>query len=187
MERFNDLYGNCAQPIFSLIRICHLATAHLPIIYLVRIEQLFRHCESSKYLITVQRKILWQLQIAYLEIFRRFMCLLRKSPIFLLLRIIQTFCYCASPKYLLMQIEKIISTQEILCIFGYCEYKNFMTTSNRLFGNISTIYMVFAQSPIFRLLLFYFFLLRTYQLFIYRKSSNYFNTAKRLNIWLLWI
>ena len=81
LERFNDLYGYSAQPIFPLIHICHLATAHLPIIYLVQIEQLFRYCESPKYLITVQRKILWQHQIAYLEIFRRFICLLRKSPI----------------------------------------------------------------------------------------------------------
>jgi len=47
-----------------------------------------------------------------------------------------------------------------------------MTTSNRLFGNISTIYMATAQSPIF-------WLLRIVQLFSYCASPNYISTANR--------
>ena len=53
-----------------------------------------------------------------------------------------------------------------------------MTNSNRLFGNVSTIYMATVQSPIF-------WLMRISQLFIYCKSTNYFTTGNRLNISLL--
>ena len=41
------------SPIFWLMRIYHFATAHLPVIYQVQIDQLFHHCKSCKYLITV--------------------------------------------------------------------------------------------------------------------------------------
>ena len=44
----------------------YFATAHLPIIYLLQIDQLFHHWKLSKYLITEHRKISWQLQITYL-------------------------------------------------------------------------------------------------------------------------
>jgi len=47
-----------------------------------------------------------------------------------------------------------------------------MTTSNRLFRNISTIYMATAQSPIF-------WLLRMVQLFCYCASPNYLSTANQ--------
>jgi len=50
-----------------------------------------------------------------------------------------------------------------------------MTTSNRLFGNISNIYKATAQSPIF-------WLLRIIQLFSYCTSPNYLSTANRQNI-----
>ena len=64
---------------FWLLRIYHLVTAHLLIIYLLQIDQLFHHWKSSKYLITLHWKILWQLHIAYLETIRRFISLLRKA------------------------------------------------------------------------------------------------------------
>jgi hypothetical protein len=93
--------------IFWLLRIYHFANAHLPIIYLLQIDQLFYQWKSSKYLITVHRKIVWQLLIEYLEIFRRFIWLLRKA---------QFFGYCASynhfatshlPNICLLQIDKL--------------------------------------------------------------------------------
>ena len=70
------------------------------------IDQLFHHCKSSKYSITVHRKNVWQHQIAYLEIFRRFLWLLFKYLflgycvcIILLLRISHLFMYCKSANY----------------------------------------------------------------------------------------
>ena len=59
-----------------------------------------------------------------------------------------------------------------------------MTNSNCLFGNISTFYMASAQSLIFWLLRII-FPLHISQLFVYRKSTNYFTTGNRLNISLL--
>jgi len=38
---------------FRLLGICHLATAHLPIIYLLQIDELFHHWKSPNYLITL--------------------------------------------------------------------------------------------------------------------------------------
>ena len=115
MTTSNRLFGNVStiymataqSPIFWLTRIYHFATAHLPLIYLVQIDQLFHHCKSSKYLITVHRKIVCQFQIAYLEIFLRFIWLLRKT---------QFFGYCASynhfatshlPNICLLQIDQL--------------------------------------------------------------------------------
>ena len=62
-----------------------------------------------------------------------------------------------------------------------------MTTSNRLFGNILKLYMATAQSPNFGYWASIILLLRISQLFIYCKSTNYFTTGNRLNIWLLCI
>ena len=83
--------GYCASIIFllrmSLLFICF------------QIEQLFQHFKSYKHLITMYRKSLLQLQIAYFEIFGRFIWLLRKSPIFLVLSNSQLFMYCKSTSY----------------------------------------------------------------------------------------
>ena len=115
MTTSNRLFGNVStiymataqSPIFWLMRIYHFATAHLPVISLVQIDQIFHYCKSSKCLITVHRKILWQFQIAYLEIFLRFIWLLLKA---------QFFSYCASynqfatshlPNICLLQIDKL--------------------------------------------------------------------------------
>ena len=57
----------------------YFSTANLPIICLLQIEQLFLHWKSSKYMFNLHRKIVWHLQIAYLETFRWFIWLLRKN------------------------------------------------------------------------------------------------------------
>ena len=76
--------------IFWLLRINHFATAHIPIIYLLQIDQLFHHWKSPTYLINLHWKIVWQLNIVYLETLRRFIRLLCKE---------QFFGYCASYNY----------------------------------------------------------------------------------------
>ena len=53
-----DLFPTAQKQNFWLLRIYHLATAHLPIIYLLQNDQFFHHCKSSKYLITLHSKIL---------------------------------------------------------------------------------------------------------------------------------
>ena len=148
-RNISTIYKATAQsPIFWLMRIYHFATAHLPVIYLVKIDQLFHHCKSSKYLITVHRKILWQFQIAYLEIFLRFIWLLRKAQflatahhtIILLLRISQIFVYCKSTIYFntgnlhiwLLYVEKFYDNfkspilKHINNLYGYCAKPIFM-------------------------------------------------------------
>ena len=80
---FDDLYGYCAKEQF-------LATAHHKIICLLQSDQLFQKLNSSKYLLTVHWRIVWLLQIAYSETFRRFIWLLRK---------VQFLVYCASHIY----------------------------------------------------------------------------------------
>jgi len=188
-------YISAQSETFSLLRIYHSASAHFPLIYLVQIDQLFHHWESSKYLITVHRRIVWKLQIAYLEIFRRFIWLLRKAQFFvtahhtiiLLLLISQIFVYCKSTNY--------FNTGNRLHIWLLC-IENCMTTSNRIFRNISTIYMATVKGPIFRLLRNYSFptanipilyLLQIEQLFQHWKSSKYFNILHWKTVWKLHI
>jgi len=173
--------------IFRLLHIYYFPTVNAPIIYLLQIEQLFQNCKWSKHLITVHREILWQLQIAYFEIFRRFIWLLRKA---------QFFGYCAS----------IILQLRISQLFIYCKTTNYFTTGNRLniwLLCIEKLYDNFTL-PIWK----YFddlygfwakpnflatahhkitFPLHISQLFVYSKSTNYFTTGNRLNIWLLCI
>jgi alanine dehydrogenase len=62
-----------------------------------------------------------------------------------------------------------------------------MTTSNHLFGNISTIYIATALSPIFRVLRIYHFATANLPNLIYCKSTNYFTTGNRLYNCLLCI
>ena len=110
-----------------------------------------------------------------------------QSTIFWLLRIIQSFCYFASPKYLSTANRQIISTLDIFYIFGYCTQKNCMTTSYRLFGNISTIYVATAQSQFLGYCASIILLLRISQLFKYCISTNYLTTGNRLHNCLLCI
>ena len=125
----------------------YFPTTDPPIIHLLQIDKIFHKSKSSKYLLTVHRKIVWQLQITYFEIYRRFIWLLHKAQCFgycasinLLLRISQLFMYCKSTNYLQtgIRLHNCLPCKE-----------NCMTTSNRLFGNISTIHMATAQSTIF--------------------------------------
>ena len=112
---FDDLYDYCAKPNF-------LSTAHHTIIFLLHISQLSVYCKSANYFTTGNRlniwllcikKIVWQLQIVYLETFRRFVWLLRKA---------QLFGYCAS----------IILLLRISLLFMYCKSANNFTTGNGL-------------------------------------------------------
>jgi hypothetical protein len=96
----------------------YFPTAHLPIVCLLQTDQLFHQWKTSKYLLNVHRNIVWQLQIAYYEIFRRFIWLQRKA---------QFFGYCAS----------IISLLRISQLFMYYKSTNYFTTTNRL--NISLL------------------------------------------------
>ena len=133
----------------------YFPTAHLQIICLLQIDQLFDQLKSSKYLLHVHRKIVWHLQIAYSETFRRFIWLLRKAQFLFLLCITQIFSYCASPNHSSTANRPIISPLEIVQIINYSAQTYCMTTSNCLFGNISTIYTATAKSQIFRLLRIY--------------------------------
>ena len=91
LRRKAQFFGYCAS-------YNYFPTAYLPIICLLQIDQLFHHRKSSKYLVNLHRKIVWQLQIVYLKTFQRFVWLLRKAQFFgncastiLLLRISQLF------------------------------------------------------------------------------------------------
>ena len=59
----------------------YFPTAHLLIICLLKIEQIFHHWKSSKYLVTLHRKIV-KLQIAYFVTFQRVIWVLRKAQFF---------------------------------------------------------------------------------------------------------
>ena len=119
--------------IFWLLRIYHLATAHHPNTYLLQIDQFFYHWKSSKYLITVHRKIVWQPQITYLETFRPFIWLLLKA---------QFLGYCAS----------IILLVHISQLFMYCKSTIYFTTGNRLHNCLLCIEKFYDnfKSPIWK-------------------------------------
>ena len=96
----------------------HFVTAYLSNICLLQIDKLFQHWKSSTYLVTVRRKIVGQLLIAYLETFRRFIWLLRKAQFLgysacfiLLLRISNNLCTAN---------RQIISRLEFVYIIVYC-------------------------------------------------------------------
>jgi hypothetical protein len=90
----------------------YFSSPHLSIICLPQIDQLFHHSKSSKYLVTVHWKVVWPLQIANLEIFRRFICLLLKTNFLASAQL--SFCYCASQCYLSTANRPIISPMEIV-------------------------------------------------------------------------
>jgi len=104
------------------MRIYHLATSHLPIIYLVQIDQLYHHCEWSKYLITVHRKIVWQLKITYLQIFRQFIWLLRKA---------QFFGYCAPYNHFATSHLPNICLQQTDKLLQHWKFSTYLVTVRR--------------------------------------------------------
>ena len=160
----------------------YFPNAILPIICLLHIDKLFHHSKSSIYFITAHRKNVWKLQIAYLEIFRRFIRRLHKAQflgyrasIILLLRISQLFTYCKWTNYFttgnrlniwLLCIGKLYDNfkspiwKHFEDLYGYCAKANFLATAQHTNNN----------------------LLRICQLFIYCKATNYFTTGNRLNI-----
>ena len=177
MTTSNRLFGNISKfhiataqsPIFRLMHISYFPTANVPIIYLLQSRQLFQHCKSSKHLITVHRKSLWQHQIDYLEIFGRFKWLLRKS---------QLFGYCAS-FILLLRISQL---------FIYCKSTSYFTTGNRLHNCLLCIEKLYYkfQSPIWKHINHLYsycakaqFLATAHLSFNYCASPNYLSTANR--------
>ena len=90
----------------------HFATSHLPNICLLQIDKLVQHWKST-YLVTVRRKIVRQLQIAYLK---------NISTIYMATAQSQFLGYCASIIFLL----------RISQLFKYCISTNYLTTGNRL-------------------------------------------------------
>ena len=165
------MYMATAQStIFWQLRIYHSATAHHQIIYLLQIDQLFHHCESSKYLITVHRKILWKLQIPYFIYINDFYCYCAKHNFLATAHL--SFSYCASPnysstanrkifhqlkssKYLLTVHRKIVLQLQIAYLersydlYGYCPKPNFFATAHLSFCFCaSPNYLSTAHRPI---------------------------------------
>jgi hypothetical protein len=136
-------------------------------------------------LVTVHRKIVCQLQIAYLEIFQRYIWLLRKAQflgywpiIIFVLRISQLFNNCQSTNYFI--------TGNRLNIWLHCIeklYENFTSPISKHFDYLCG----YCAKPIFRLLRIYYLAIAHLPIFYLLQSTNYFTTGDRLNIWLMCI
>jgi len=138
--------------IFRLLHNYHFATAHLTIIYILQIDQLFHLCKSSKYLITVHRKIVCKLQIAYLEIFRRLIWLLPK---------VQFFGYCASYNYFAAAHLPIICPLQIDQLFQHLKSsKHLFTVHTNIIWQLQIAY------------------LETFQRFVYCAKKNFWASAQ---------
>ena len=148
----------------------YFASAHLPIICLLQIDQLFHHWKSYKCLVTEHRKIVWQLQIAYLKTFQGFIWLLRKA---------QFFRYCAS----------IILLLRISQLFIKCKSTNYFTTGNRLNIWLLCIEKLYAKfkSPIWKYFEDLYGFCAKLSFFGYCASYNNFANANLPNICLLQI
>ena len=115
MTTSNRLFGNISKmymasaqsPTFRLLRMYDFPTANLPIIFVLQIEQLFQNWKSSKYLITVHRKILTASYPLFGNNSTIYMAT-AQSPIFATahhtiifqLIISQLYVYCKSTNYL---------------------------------------------------------------------------------------
>ena len=121
MTNSNRLFGNNST--------IYMATAKGPIFWLLCIIKLFSYCaslnysstanrkifhewKSSKYLLTVHRKIVLQLQIAYLERSYDLYGYCPKPNFFATTHL--SFCFCASPNYLSTAHRPIISPLQIV-------------------------------------------------------------------------
>ena len=134
----------------------------------------------------LHRKILCELEIAYLEIFRRFKWLLRKAQFFgycesiiFLLRISLLFIYCKSSNY--------FNTANRLNIWLLCKekfYDNFKSPISKYFDNL---YGKLRKAQFCGHCAYIILLLRISQLFMYCRSINYFTTGNRLHNCLLCI
>ena len=132
-------------------------------------------------MITVHRKIAWQLQIAYLEIIRRLIWLLRKANF---------FGYCSSHNYFPNAHFPIICLLHIEQFFHHFKSSTYLFTAHtEILCQLQIAYLETFQRFIWLLRKAQFFcfsasiilLLRISQLFIYCKTNNYFNTENRLD------
>ena len=146
-KHLNDLYGFCAKPNF-------LAAGHHTIIFPLHISQLFVYCKSTNYFTTGNRlniclickkncmttsnRLFGNLSTIYMATVQ--------SPIFWLLRIYH-FATAHLPSIYLLQIDQLFHNWESSKYLITVHWK-ILTTSNRLFRNISTINMATARSPI---------------------------------------
>ena len=152
-----------------LLRIYDCLTAHLPIICLLQIDKLFHHRKSCKYLVTLHRKIVWQLQIAYLETFHWCIRLLRKAKflgycasIILLLCISQLFMYCKSTNY--------FTTVNRLHNCLLCTEKFYVNFKSPICKHINDLYGYYAKHNFFA---------TAHLSFCYCAFPNYLSTANR--------
>ena len=154
------------------MRIYYFATAHSLIIYLLQIDQLFQQCKSSKYFITVHRKIVSQLQIAYLEIIQRFISLLRTA---------QFFGYCPSYNYIPNTQLPIICLMQIDQLFQHWKSPKYLVTVHRkIVSHLQIDYLeIFVRFIWLMSIAQFFLLLSIIQLFSYCASTNYLSTANR--------
>jgi len=117
-----------------------------------------------------------------LEIFQSFIWLLRKAQFFgfcasiiLLLRITQLFIYCKSTNY--------FTTGNRLNILLLCIEKWHYNFKSSILKYSDDLYGYYVKpnffDPAYRTII---LLVRISQLFVYRKSTNYFTTRNRLNI-----
>ena len=189
LRNISTIYMATAQiSIFWLLRTYHFATAHLPIIYVLQIDNLCHDCKSSTYLITVLRKIVGQFQIAYFEVFRGFIWLLCKA---------QFSGSCASYNYsatahlpiiCLLQSTNYFTTGNRLNIWLLCLEKLYDNFKSPVWKYFENLYAYCAKPSLLatahhtNILL-----LRISQLFVYCKSTKFFTNGNCLNICLLCI
>jgi len=121
MTTSNCLFGKIStiymastqSPTFRLLRIYHFATAHLPIICLLQIDQLFHHWKSSKYLLLCIEKLY--------DI---------KSPIWKYFE--DLYGYCANPNFLATAQHAIILLLRIFQLFDHSKSTYYFTSGIRL-------------------------------------------------------
>ena len=181
----SKIYMATAQStIFCLLRIYHSATAHLIIIYLLQINQLFHHWKSSKNLISLHPK------------FYEFTLPISKHFDHL-------YGFCEKPKIRLLRIYNfptancpIIRLLQIFKIFHKLKLRNYLLSVHiKIVWQLQIAYFepyhwficLLRKAQIFAYCASIILLLRISQLFIYCKSTNYFTIRNRLHNWLLCI
>ena len=172
MKTSSRLFGNIStiyiaiaqSTIFWLLRIYHLDTAHHPNIYLLQIGQLFHHWKSSKYLITLYWKIIWQTSNSLFGNISTIYIGSAHHTINFPLHNSQLFAHCKSTNYFttrnllnlwLLCIEKLYdnfkSTICKLCndLYCYCAKPNFLATAHLSFCYCASLnYLSSANRPI---------------------------------------
>ena len=178
MTTSNRLFGNIStiflaaakSRIFTLLRIYYFPTANISIIYLF-IIYLFQQWKSSKYLITVHRKILYD----------NF-----KLPIWKYFDDI--YGYCTKPNFLATVYHTSILLLLISQLFVSCKSTNNFSTGNRLYILLLCIEKLYDnfKSPIWKHINYLYgycakpnFYATAHLLFSYCQYPNYLFTANR--------